>query len=192
MEKERPHEEDVSTIGYTEGLLPLAAESSHVVVVEPAEAVRTRENPQGSIVGTTGIEVQAQRDHPLEHRDGGLDVVHARLHRPGAEAGHLGVTVDGDGEILVPGDLPTGAGGLGEEEGSDNASAQSDDVFGEFRDQGSLQSTRDLWAGAEHLARTENSSAALLGMGGLVEWIESVVDFVERRGVDCTSEPREA
>ena len=57
-----------------------------------------------SLVGV--IEVNADGQHLLEHRDGWLDVGDVLFHAPRAESGDVCAGAERDGEILMSGDEP--------------------------------------------------------------------------------------
>ena len=71
--------------------------------------------------------------------------MHAVLHRPGPESGDVGSFENGDGEILMPRNLPIGFGGLVEEDASYNERTCAQNLLNEIpesRDIGELSHLR--------------------------------------------------
>lgn len=78
------------------------------MIGEAAELVGAGEDSQGAVLRGGVVEVEAEGDHLHENGDGGLDVRNAVLDRPRSEAGDVPPLLDGEGEVLMPGDLPVG------------------------------------------------------------------------------------
>ena len=81
--------------------------------------MRAGQHTKRSIVWTTGVEVEPDCQHSLQHFNWWLYVNDARLLAPGAIAWRLGPLRDCDREILMPSDFPVGDCCLVEEDSAD-------------------------------------------------------------------------
>lgn len=86
---------------------------------EAATLMRAVDDANRPVAWSTGIEMNAHREHVLEHCDRRLNVGDARLLRPGPEARHFDPLPRGNGEVLMPHDFPVRGWGLVEEDGPD-------------------------------------------------------------------------
>lgn len=77
-----------------------------------------REDAQGAVVGSAVVEVETDGQHLLEDLHGGLDVDDALFFRPGPPALDVDALLDGQAQVLVPGDFPVTVRGLVKEDGA--------------------------------------------------------------------------
>lgn len=80
----------------------------------------------GAVVLGAGINVNAERNHTREHGGGRLHMGDSVLGGPGTEARGVRFVGHGNGQVLVPGDVPVGGRGLVEKNGADRARSVSE------------------------------------------------------------------
>lgn len=85
---------------------------------EASVKMRGGDDAHGAIVVGTRVKVKTYGEHLFQDGGGGLDVLDAVFDGPGAEAGKVELTVDGDGEVLVPRHFPVGARSFVEQNGA--------------------------------------------------------------------------
>jgi hypothetical protein len=116
MQQQRPHEQRITCGSAAQNLSAVAAQLPDLFGREPSQAVGAREHAERAVVFIAVVQVQPDRDHPLQDFDRRLNVRHAILNALGTEPLHIRLGAHGDGQVLVPGHWPVGVGRLGEED----------------------------------------------------------------------------
>lgn len=94
-------------------------QGGHVGFGNAAVAMRSEGDEKRRVVDIDRIEMQAEREHPVEQRLGRSDMLDAGLRGPWAEARGFDATLHGDGAVLMPGERPIGCGCLVEQDRAD-------------------------------------------------------------------------
>lgn len=119
MKEERTEGEDSAGSGETHRLGLLCTNPINRVGREAPKAMRAVNDPNGSVVDGTRIEMQPNGEHILEDIARWLHVRDAGLLSPWAVASHVNASLSRDRQILMPDHLPVRVGSFVEEQGAD-------------------------------------------------------------------------
>jgi hypothetical protein len=185
VEGEGAHEEDSAGVAGGGDFGEVLAEVVDFVGGEDTAIVSAGEEADGAVVAEAVVEVEAEGEHGFEDVARGLDVGDAFFEGPGSVAGKVVAGVDGDGEILVPGDFPVGAGEFVEKDAADGegmrAEVRGDEGEGFVGDREVVDGAmaEEIAAGVGWGEGGEDVEEGAAGGGG-----DGVVDDGEAVGVD--------
>ena len=125
-----PHDQEPTSRHNAAELCHSLAPRFDVRSPKAAGAVRAWKDAERAVVGAAVVEMHPYGHHALKHRDWWLHVVNSCLDAPGAIALDLTTSPDGDGEILMPRDLPVRGGRLVEQQGPNGKGIRTEDRRG--------------------------------------------------------------
>src|SRR5260370_28523676 len=110
VKPQRSPQERTSHPHPTDSFGALLSDSGYLFIWNSALQVRSGNHSQRTIVFTAGVQMESNRDHLFEYKNGRLNMEDIGLDGPGSETLYLNFLLNRDSDILVPRNLPVGVG----------------------------------------------------------------------------------
>ncbi len=178
MDRQRPHQHDITSVRHTVHGSAHLNSGAKLMVHERAVEMRTRDHTQRALLGAARIQVHTKDRNLINHRSRRPTVRLAILHRPRAESVDIVPLLHCDDRILMPRHEPVRGWRLVEDDGSNDADPFATDLP---RERGNARPAQNLAKPRLALKHAPNTGfASLVSREEMFYKTDDVTDIVRR------------